>query len=94
VDWLKAEWKRRMLPKKIHLTISGCLGPCDVSNVVMLLLGSETVFLAGLSQRWQYLALADWASDCERANEIVPIPDSLEQFRLERFHQEVPVGAA
>lgn len=38
VDWLKAEWKRRMLPKKIHLTISGCLGPCDATNVVMILL--------------------------------------------------------
>lgn len=94
VDWLKAEWKRRMLPKKIHLTISGCLGPCDASNVVMVLFGSEAIFYAGLSQRWQYRALADWASACERADALVPLPDSLDQFRLERFHNEVPAGVA
>lgn len=94
VAWLKEEWKRRMLPKKIHLSISGCLGPCDVSNVVMVLLGSEAVFLGGLSQRWQYLAVVEWASECERMNTLVPLPDSLDPFRLERFHQEVPASVA
>jgi cobaltochelatase CobN len=34
VEWLKAEWRRRGLPKNIQLSICGCLGPCDVANVV------------------------------------------------------------
>ena len=36
VDWLKKEWKARGLLKQIQLTISGCLGPCDVPNVVAI----------------------------------------------------------
>ncbi|MBL8211841.1 MAG: (2Fe-2S) ferredoxin domain-containing protein [Bryobacterales bacterium] len=94
VDWLKAEWKRRMLPKKIHLSISGCLGPCDASNVVMVLLGSDAVFYGGLSQHWQYEALADWASACAEAVGLVPLPECLEPYRLQRFLLEAAVGAA
>ena len=85
VDYLKAEWKRRMLPKKIHLSISGCLGPCDASNVVMILFGEQSVFLGGLSEQWQYDAIADWASECDRQNCLVPLPESLEPYRMERF---------
>ena len=95
VDWLKAEWRRRLLPKKIHLSISGCLGPCDASNVAMLMFAERAVFLGGLSEQSHYLALADWASACERQGELVPLPRSLERFRMERFAGEaVPVPAA
>jgi hypothetical protein len=30
VEWLKAQWKARGLLKNIQLSISGCLGPCDL----------------------------------------------------------------
>src|SRR3984893_16566915 len=30
VDWLKKEWRARGLLKRVQLTISGCLGPCDL----------------------------------------------------------------
>jgi hypothetical protein len=36
VDWLKKEWRARGLLKRVQLTISGCLGPCDVPNVVTI----------------------------------------------------------
>ena len=36
VEWLKKEWKLRGLLKRVHLTITGCLGPCDVPNVVAI----------------------------------------------------------
>ncbi len=34
VDWLKKEWRARGLLKRVQLTKSGCLGPCDLPNVV------------------------------------------------------------
>ena len=37
VDWLKADWKAARLNPYIQLTISGCLGPCDLPNVVAVL---------------------------------------------------------
>lgn len=33
-EWLKTEWRARRLLKNVHLSISGCLGPCDMANVV------------------------------------------------------------
>jgi cobaltochelatase CobN len=36
VDWLKKEWRARGLLKRVQLTISGCLGPCDLPNVVTI----------------------------------------------------------
>src|SRR5262245_1601659 len=31
------EWERRQLRNIVHLTIGGCLGPCALANVVLLL---------------------------------------------------------
>lgn len=36
VEWLKEEWRARGLLKRIQLSISGCLGPCDIPNVVTI----------------------------------------------------------
>jgi hypothetical protein len=35
-DWMKDEWRQRGLLKRFQLTVSGCVGPCDVPNVVVL----------------------------------------------------------
>ena len=40
VEWLKEEWRKRGLLKRFQLSISGCLGPCDLPNVVAI--NSET----------------------------------------------------
>ncbi len=32
VEWLKREWRARGLLKRVQLTISGCLGPCESSK--------------------------------------------------------------
>src|SRR5579862_3329861 len=36
VEWLKNEWRKRGLLKRVQLTISGCVGPCDVPNVIVV----------------------------------------------------------
>ena len=35
----KKEWKERGIRRRVHLSISGCLGPCAVANVVIHLEG-------------------------------------------------------
>ena len=30
VAWLKDEWRRRGLLKRVQLSVSGCVGPCDL----------------------------------------------------------------
>ena len=92
VDWLKEQWRKRALPKSIHLTISGCLGPCDASNVVLLLFGSEQIWLGGIHQFSHYEAIIDWAAGCTAAQSLLPLPEAMEPFRLPRFQpQQTPV---
>jgi hypothetical protein len=61
VEWLKKEWRARGLLKRIQLTISGCLGPCDVPNVVTISNESGTQWLGGVTEFSQYRALLEWA---------------------------------
>ena len=49
VDWLKKEWRARGLLKRVQLTISGCLGPCDIPNVVTISNESGTLWLGGIA---------------------------------------------
>lgn len=89
---LKAEWKSRKLNKYVQLTISGCLGPCDLANVAWIIGSSgETIWLGGLDEQWQYDRLLEWASQCRSAGEFLPIPADLLRHRFCRF--ETPSAA-
>jgi predicted metal-binding protein len=88
-EWLKAEWKKRLLLKKIHLSISGCLGPCDRSNVVAIVTPARSIWLGGIERQDQYRELLDWASACEREGKIQPLPEPLQRLEFGRFHGSV-----
>jgi cobaltochelatase CobN len=36
LEEFKDQWKKRGIRRRLHLTISGCLGPCPLANVVLL----------------------------------------------------------
>lgn len=83
---LKALWKERGLNKTIQLTISGCLGPCDLANVACILKADGTaIWLGGLLEENLYNQLIDWAEQCRAANRLQPLPESLETHRFSRF---------
>ena len=75
VEWLKSEWRKRGLLKRVQLTISGCVGPCDVPNVVVITSSSGTEWLGNIVEFDQYRNLVEWAVRCRdawpcRANSI------------------------
>jgi len=85
VDWIKKEWKERGLKKSIQLTISGCLGPCDLPNVVSISSKEETVWLGTLCRFQDYVVLAEWASASGRARRLLPLPEELTRFQFSPF---------
>jgi hypothetical protein len=85
VDWLKARCERSFPQKKIHLSISGCLGHCDQSNVVRIVTLEWSLWLGGIERHDQYRQLMDWASACDRAGVLQPLPHSLGQLECQRF---------
>jgi len=85
VDWLKQEWRRLGLLKKIQLSISRCLGPCDLPNVVRIAgLGSD-VWLGSIRDFVQYGDLVAWASKNRAAGVLLPLPETFDPLPMNPF---------
>jgi predicted metal-binding protein len=85
VDWLKQSWKEAKLKPSIQLTITGCLGPCDLVNVVCILTPQDQIWLGGISEQNQYESLLAWAKSSAEAGSIVDLPLELQQHQFKRF---------
>jgi hypothetical protein len=69
VERLKAAWSSGKLNRTVQLTISGCLGPCDLTNVTAVLTPDEQIWLGGLEGDAVYDAFIQWAKDCHSAGQ-------------------------
>ena len=85
VDWLKKEWRARGLLKRVQLSICGCLGPCDVPNVVAIADESGTQWFGEITEFWQCQAIVDWAGRSRDAGHLLPLPDEFCRHRLRPF---------
>ncbi len=74
---LKGEWKRRRLLPVIQLSISGCLGPCDLVNVACVASPQGLTWLGGLTRDEEYEALLAWATESSEARRLLPLPGVL-----------------
>jgi hypothetical protein len=84
-EWLKTEWRARRLLKNVHLSISGCLGPCDVANVVKVNSPEGEIWLGDLCDFNQYRELADWASACHQAGRVLALPRTLAGLQIDIY---------
>jgi hypothetical protein len=78
-------WARGLL-KRIQLSISGCLGPCDIPNVVTISNESGTQWLGGIIEFGQYRALLEWAIASRDAGELLALPNQFREHCLHPFH--------
>ncbi len=85
LEQFKDVWRREHLNRTIQLTVSGCLGPCDVPNVALILTPEGDEWYGHLEGDAVYQALIDWARACDVAGYIVPRPSCLAQHRFHRF---------
>ena len=49
LDAFKRQWKERGFRRRFHLTISGCLGPCPLANVVLIQFHGRSVWLHSIN---------------------------------------------
>jgi cobalt/nickel transport system ATP-binding protein len=85
VDWLKAEWKQKKLLKRVQLSISGCLGPCDVANVIRVSSAAGEQWIARVNTREEFEQLVLWAEDVNHEDRLLPLPESFRARRFEVF---------
>ena len=89
-DWIKDRWKEEKLNKSVQLTISGCLGPCDLANVICVISPQGIQWLGGLQEQGQYGLLLDWAKASRDAGVLLELPAELNRHRFERFAVSEP----
>jgi cobaltochelatase CobN len=92
LDWLKPIWKAEKLNKIVQLTVSGCLGPCDLPNVCCIVTENEQAWYGRLTTQEDYGVLLNWARRCKEQNCIQPLPNELEHLRFERWPSEQEDG--
>jgi cobaltochelatase CobN len=85
VGRLKAVWKEEKLNRSVQLTISGCLGPCDLANAALVITPDGNQWLGKLAGDAVYEALIAWAQECHREGRLVSLPAALDALRFERF---------
>jgi len=88
-EWLKAEWRRRGLLKRLQLSISGCLGPCDVPNVVVIASETNSSWYGNIVGREMYRDILDWACASVTANRLLDPPKSFAGHSIEPFRKDV-----
>jgi len=85
-DLLHAEWERRRLRNKVHLTMGGCLGPCPLANVVMLLFDGRSIWFHSFDTESQVRALYDYVEQMLAAQSYLPPPPSLADYAFSAFN--------
>jgi cobaltochelatase CobN len=83
VEWLKDEWRKRGLLKRFQLTVSGCVGPCDVPNVVVVNSEAGSQWLGNITHFDQYRSLIEWAVRSVNAGYLLELPREFKEHRIE-----------
>lgn len=68
-----------------ELTISGCVGPCDVPNVVVVKSSTGTEYIGNIDSFEEYASLLEWAVRCRDAGEMLALPKELRARRINPF---------
>jgi nitrile hydratase accessory protein len=77
VDLYHQEWARRKIRHKVHLSLGGCLGPCALSNVALLLYGGEQIWFHSIETDEHVRAIFDYIESMVRDSSFLPPPEAL-----------------
>jgi len=72
-----AEWERRRLRNIVHLTIGGCLGPCALANVALLLFDGQAQWFHSVDSEAVAVAIYDHVDAMLDADACLPPPPAL-----------------
>lgn len=71
------EWERRKLRNQVHLTQSGCLGPCSLANVVLLIFDGQPVWFHSINDETLVMAIYDYIEVMVKADRYLEPPITL-----------------
>ncbi len=77
-----AEWEKRRLRNVVHLTIGGCLGPCALANVALLLFDGQAQWFHSVNSDAMARAIWDHTEGMLAADGLLPPPPALEPYHF------------
>ena len=92
VDLYKEEYRKRKLRKLMQLTMSGCLGPCPVANVVLLFFDGHPVWFQSVNGAPQIRAIFDYVEKMLAADGYLPPPAELADYVFTYYAWTHPAG--
>ena len=76
------EWERRRLRNVVHLTIGGCLGPCALANVALLLFDGQAQWFPSVNSEARALDIYDHVEAMLDVDGCLPPPPALEPYHF------------
>ena len=76
------EWERRRLRNIVHLTIGGCLGPCALANVALLLFDGQAQWFHSVNSEARALDIYDHVEAMLDADGCLPPPPALAPYHF------------
>ncbi|WP_373228680.1 (2Fe-2S) ferredoxin domain-containing protein [Cohnella sp.] len=85
LEWLQKSWKQLSLHKALQLSTTGCLGPCNLKNVIGIITRDMQLWIGGLADEEQYAALLEWFKKSADAGYLIELPAILKPHSFDRF---------
>jgi cobaltochelatase CobN len=85
VEEFKQQWKARGIRRRFHLTISGCLGPCPLANVVLILFRGRSLWLHSINDAADVDSIYGYVEEMLRAEQYLDPPPDLQRRSFERY---------
>jgi cobaltochelatase CobN len=85
LDEFKRQWKARGIRRRLHLTISGCLGPCPLANVVLILFHGQATWLHSINNSEDVDLIYSYVERMLLAESYLDPPAGLAERRFDRY---------
>jgi cobaltochelatase CobN len=71
---------KRKIRNQVHLTKSGCLGPCTLANVASLVFDGRSVWSHSVNSAWQVQQIFDYIESMLKADRFLKPPAELSSW--------------
>jgi nitrile hydratase accessory protein len=85
LDEFKRQWKKRGFRRRFHLTISGCLGPCPLANVVLLQFRGRSMWFHSINDARDVDLIYNYVERMLQGEPGVEVPAELAGRRFPRY---------
>lgn len=85
LDEFKQQWKKRGIRRRFHLTISGCLGPCPLANVIMLQFNGRSMWFHSINHAGDVDLIYNWVERMLQGEPDLEVPPELAGRQFQRY---------